>query len=249
MSFLFVSDLHVWGPEDPLYGSLLRIVRERAKPGDTLVLGGDVFDLWVGNKPVFRKKYSELIGALIEAGNRGVKIHSIQGNHDFLFERAFSGIRDMEVHGSGVDLDLDGKRFRVLHGDVVNRKDYGYRFLRAFFRSPVMKFLVAMAPGPLLEKIGMSSSHYSRSQKPALPAELPTARLEKLRNTYRSFAAEQIARGFDFVVMGHCHDLDEMAFQVGGRAGQYINIGFPRTHGSFLTWSPGESRVQREKLP
>ena len=73
--------------------------------------------------------------------------------------------------------------------------------------------------------------------------------MERLRNLYRSYAAERIARGCDFVVMGHCHDLDEKSFVIDGRPGQYVNVGFPRAHGSFLSWSPGDERIQRERLP
>jgi hypothetical protein len=112
-----------------------------------------------------------------------------------------------------------------------------------------MKLLVMLIPGGWLDSIGRASSKKSRSGKPALAACLPTDRMENLRKIYRSYAAERLSQGYDFVVMGHCHDLDEMHFNVGGRKGQYINVGFPRAHGSFLTWSPGEEKIQREKLP
>jgi hypothetical protein len=73
--------------------------------------------------------------------------------------------------------------------------------------------------------------------------------MERLRKIYRSYAAERLAEGYDYVVMGHCHDLDEMSFQIGGRAGQYVNVGFPRVHGSYLSWSPGDEKIMRERMP
>src|SRR5689334_19618315 len=121
---------------------------------------------------------------------------------------------------------------------MVDQTDYGYRILRAFFRSPLIKSLVVITPGKWLKKIGEFSSGRSRDRKPLLPVELPVQKIELLRRKYRSFAAEKLAEGFDYVVMGHCHDLDEMSFTIGGRRAQYVNVGFPRVHGSFLSWSP-----------
>jgi UDP-2,3-diacylglucosamine hydrolase len=155
----------------------------------------------------------------------------------------------MQVHPLDVRLEIGGKRIFIAHGDMVDRKDYGYRLLRGFFRSPLMKAFIHLAPGRWIEKIGQVSSQKSRNQKPLLPVDLPMSRMEKLRNIYRSFAAERLAEGYDFVVLGHCHDLDEMMFTIGERKGQYVNVGYPRVHGSFLCWSPGETKIQRERMP
>lgn len=245
MSVIAVSDLHIWGPDDPLYHSLLTLLNERVFPGDTVVLAGDLFDLFVGNKLVFINQYSAFIEALKKAGDRGATIHYIEGNHDFLLKKAFTSTKNVYVHPDQVKLEIAGKKFYFTHGDLVDPKDYGYRLLRMFFRSPIMKGLVSIAPGKWLEKFGNLSSRQSRQSH----SQLPHDRIEPLRKTFRNYAAEQIAQGSDFVVMGHCHDLDEMSFMVGNRKGQYVNIGFPRIHGSFLSWAPGEDKIQREKLP
>src|SRR5262249_53544168 len=148
------------------------------------------------------------------AANRGVEIHYIEGNHDFMIRRAFARVRGMKVHTSEVTLERGDKRFYVAHGDLADREDYGYRALRVLFRSPAMKAFVKFAPGSWVDGFGQFSSHRSRSAKPRLPSEYPIERRERLRKVYRSFAAQKIAEGFDYVVMGHCHDLDEMEFTV-----------------------------------
>lgn len=249
MSFFAVSDLHIWGPKDPLYESLVRLIRDRTETGDTLVLAGDLFDLFVGNKKIFTHRYPEFFEALAQAGGRGVHLHYIEGNHDFLLQGAFRGIPHLQVHPREMSVQISGKQFYVAHGDLVDRKDYGYLFLRAFFRSPFMKAFVKLAPGKWIDWIGQTSSRRSRQHKPLLVMDLPLNRIDTLRKAYRSYAAEKLSQGYDYVVMGHCHDLDEMSFNIGGRPGQYINVGFPRTHGSFLSWSPGDEKVQRERMP
>lgn len=249
MSLLVVSDLHIWGVDDPLYSSLLLILRNRAGAGDVVVLAGDLFDLFVGNKSIFTRRYAELLATLADAGRKGVELHYIEGNHDFLIDQAFRGIPGLTVHPHDVTVEIENKKFYLAHGDTVDRKDYGYLLLRAFFRSGCMKALVSLIPGGWLDKIGRVSSRRSRENKPVLSSHLPIQRMEYLRRTYRSYAAERLAQGYDFVIMGHCHDLDEMYFNIGGRSGQYVNVGFPRVHGSFLSWSPGDEAVQRERLP
>ncbi len=247
MAVSIVSDLHIHSDQDPLYDGLLRLI-STCSGGDTLVLAGDVFDLFVGNKRVFRDRYARFFEALRAAGARGVRTHYIEGNHDFHLKRAFAGVPGFELHSTSVEFSDGGRRFYVAHGDLVDPSDFGYRALRALFRSLPIQALAAALPGTAVDAIGRASSSYSRDQKPALPSELPLERREKLRKTYRSFAAERLSHGFDFVVLGHCHDLDEMSFTCDGRMGQYINVGFPRVHGSYLSWSPGEEKIQREKL-
>ncbi len=249
MSLLIVSDMHIWGPEDPLYTSLIALVRRRAGPGDTVVLAGDLFDLFVGNKRIFKQRYSAFFSALSEAASRGVQCHYVEGNHDFLLHKALGRLPGVSIHSHDVTLEIGGKKFYFAHGDTVVSTDYGYRFLRAFLRSPLMKAFVFLMPGSWIQKIGEKSSYQSRKRKPLLPTQFPLKEIERLRRSFRSFAAERLAQGCDFVVMGHCHDLDEMMFKIDGRQGQYVNVGYPRVHGSYLSWCPGESKIERERLP
>ena len=249
MSLFIVSDLHIWGPKDPIYRSLLNLIQHRTVRGDTLVLAGDLFDLFIGDKKIYRERYTEFFRDLTAAGQRGVSTHYIEGNHDFLMQKAFRQIPGFKLHPLDFKLEVQGKKFYFAHGDTVDRGDYGYRLLRIFFRSWIMKFLVTIVPGAWLDHIGRISSRRSRAEKPVIPLDLPLEKREYLRTTFRSYAAERLAEGNDFVVMGHCHDLDEMSFKIGGRPGQYVNVGYPRVHGSFLSWAPGEEKIQREKLP
>src|SRR3954471_11028327 len=98
MALYAVSDTHIWGPEDPLFRSLLRLLRDRAEAGDTVVLAGDLFDLFVGNKRVFLERYREFLTELEAAGRRGVRIHYIEGNHDFHLRGVFARIPGFALH-------------------------------------------------------------------------------------------------------------------------------------------------------
>jgi UDP-2,3-diacylglucosamine hydrolase len=249
MALFVVSDLHIWGSEDPLYGSLVKLARDRVSSNDVLVLAGDIFDVFVGNKKVFVQEYEDFISALKQASSKGVRVHYIEGNHDFLLKSVFAGCTGIQVHSEAVEIELENKKFFLAHGDLANSKDYGYRVLRAFLRSLFLRTVVAVVPGWFVRAVGERSSKYSRVLTPRNPIELPIEKRERLRKVYRSFAAEKLAEGFDFIVMGHCHDLDEKTFIIGSRIGQYVNVGYPRIHGSLLSWHAGEDKITREKLP
>ena len=243
-----LSDLHIDGSEDPLLAAVVTLLEKKAEPGDVVVLAGDIFDIWVGNKILFSQRYDSFLRACDVALTRGVQLHYIEGNHDFLLKQAFSDLVGLRLHAQQFELDLAGKRFFFAHGDLVDPTDYGYRLLRLLFRSPVMRLFVQLVPGAGLDWLGSRSSAWSRRSGRRVLGAHSLGHLEKLRNSYRSFAAEKVAQGCDFVVMGHCHDLDEKLFRVGDREGQYINVGFPRVHGSFLSWTEGDAKISRQRI-
>jgi UDP-2,3-diacylglucosamine hydrolase len=248
MTLHILSDLHIYGADDPLIEPLISVFSERAKPHDVIVLAGDIFDLFVGNKRTFTDRYQPLIQAMSKAAKNHVKFHYIEGNHDFLLKNVFLDVPNLELHSEEVVLEMNGKKFYIAHGDQVDQNDYGYRLLRGLLRSLPMRLLLSALPGTWIDAIGNSSSGASRRKRPTLAAGLDTSKVEYLRKTYRSFAAEKLTEGYDFIVLGHCHDLDEKSFRIGERFGQYINVGYPRSHHSYLTWSAGESKIQRERF-
>ncbi|MCC7441341.1 MAG: UDP-2,3-diacylglucosamine diphosphatase [Bdellovibrionales bacterium] len=245
MRLFVLSDLHIEDDRDPTLAALIRFLDTEARPGDTVVLAGDIFDLFVGAKAVFLARYAGLLSGLRNAGERGVVLHYIEGNHDFHLRGALTAIPGLTLHDAEVPLELGGRRFYVAHGDLVDRKDTGYLALRLFFRSPLMKAFVAAAPSAWIERIGDFSRDRSKGRNARLSTQLPLDRLERLRLAYRNFACEKMREGYDHIILGHCHDLDEKAFIIDGRRGQYINMGYPKVHKSILAWEAGEERVSR----
>ena len=168
MSLYVVSDLHIRDERDPLYRSVIEVLA-RAKEGDTAVLAGDIFDLFVGNKAVFTGRYQEFLSALRGAGERGVALHYIEGNHDFLLAKALGPARGVHHHAEDVAFEIAGRRFFVAHGDTADREDYGYRVLRAFFRGPLIRAFVAVAPGPGWMASGARARSAARRRRRGFP--------------------------------------------------------------------------------
>ena len=250
MRIYILSDLHIYSAEDPVYRALLSFIEEMPKQGDVLVLAGDIFDLFIGGKEIFSKQYHLFFEQLKKTTDRGVEVHYIEGNHDFLLKSATNSLNQVQIHEESVELNRAGKRFLIVHGDLAHPNDYGYRLLRWFFRSFIFKIILLLMPNSWVDRLGKYLSQKSGQYNSRLMSDLPLDQQSTLRRIYRNFAAEKIKEGFDFVVMGHCHDLDEKLFQVEDRVGQYINVGYPRVHKTYLEWSSEpealRSRIRRE---
>ncbi len=235
---VMVSDLHIWGPGDPLCRGLTRFVRETLEPGDAFFIVGDLFDFFVGTKQVFTEKYVDLFNALRDAGRRGVNIVYLEGNHDFDLKHSFVGAEGVRVMQGEFVVRWDGRRVLFSHGDGINAKDYGYKAWRMALHNPLTKLIIAATPGDFVSAVGVKLSGASRAYNDQ--ADDATVTL------FRNYACEQISRGCDFVVMGHSHYLDDIKFQCGEHKGQYVNNGFPRRDHRFLVIERGEPYIRTE---
>lgn len=244
-----MSDLHINDDRDPIYRIVLNFLESEISTDDTVVFAGDIFDVFVGSKRIFIDRYRDFFHLLEKMSARGIKIYYIEGNHDFILKKSLPDCENVHWSPKEVQLNLDGKSFFISHGDQVNGKDIAYLLLRLFFRSPLMQAMVFLTPDTWFDWYGKKHSRYSRERKPLLPEMLCAEKLEELRKMYRNFAVEKMREGFDFVVMGHCHDLDEMRFQISGRSTQYINMGYPKVHRSILKWTASEGFIIRKNLP
>jgi len=247
MKAVVISDIHIFGADDPLYESLLALMREELHPGDHLVLAGDIFDFLVGNQPSLLRRYAAFFESLADLSRKGVRTTYIEGNHDFHLSKVFAGIPNFRVVPAETEIEIPGRKLYVAHGDLVDRSDRGYLFLRLFFRSPLIRLAAFALPESAVEWIGNRSSDSSRKRNPRLPEERGGAHLERLRKTFREFAREKFRNGYDGVVLGHCHDLDGLEFSEGTRRGSYLNVGFPRQHHSYVEFT-SESGLLRKPL-
>ena len=118
MSVFIASDLHIQDSDDPLYASLLHLLRVKAQPGDYVVLAGDIFDLFIGNKKFYRQRYHEFVDAATACGQKGIQVHYIEGNHDFLMKHVFRQTPGVTVHPHSVSVEVEGKKFFIAHGDT-----------------------------------------------------------------------------------------------------------------------------------
>lgn len=232
---IILSDLHLWGPEDPLYRALIRFMKETLKPGDNFIILGDLFDIFIGYKSVFWDKFKDLLELFRTLSQVGINIIYLEGNHDFLLSNVFKNCNNIEIMDSDFILNWDNRKFYLCHGDRINPNDIKYKVFRFLIRNSLSQVLIDLIPGMLIDNIGRSMSHASR--KYSACADDETVQL------FRNFACEKISHGYDFVIAGHSHYKDDIRFKFGAHEGQYCNVGFPRTDKCYLEINPGEKQI------
>lgn len=223
---VFVSDLHLIGPDDPktpLFARFLKSLRDSAsEPATHLFLVGDIFDLWVGDHDYFANRFATIVTEIRELIRSGVEVHYFEGNHDLHLEKFWSDQVGVNVHADAATFKLSARTVRIEHGDLINADDQGYLFLRGLLRSSPVTLLAHHLPERLVQLIGERASRASRdytSNSKSKPSE-------EIRKLIRQHAEEQShLTDFDLIVTGHVHVADDFSFDVGGRKVRSINLG------------------------
>jgi UDP-2,3-diacylglucosamine hydrolase len=243
-----ISDLHIVESADSVATQLIEFLAQQPRATDHVVFAGDLFDRFTGERKFLWDRFQAVLTAISQLPARGVEVTLIEGNHDLHLQpwvKAHPGICWADP---GLLLNCGGKRIWIEHGDLVNQSDIGYLTLRAAFRTGWVRGLARWVPESWVDGFANNASSLSRSQNPWLPEMLPQQKLQQLRTVYRSAANQKLLNGMDCVIFGHCHDLDEVRFQVGSRLVQYINMGFPPVHGTILRLQSGAPWVERFPL-
>lgn len=239
MRLFMLSDLHLRTPSQPFYGSVVEVMKGVNQANDVLVLAGDIFDLFIGGGKEFRELHSPLLKALDEISKKGTKIFFIEGNHDF---HIHSVLEPLGVTVSTDELEWvdpsNGKKIYIAHGDLVDLTDSKYLKDRAFYKSTPMKWIAQILPSFLILKIAEYYRRDENDQFQNLPEAWSKEKRERLRKVFREYAEQKKRQGFDFVLLGHCHDLDEWG-------GFYFNSGFPPKHRQYLIYESAKGLVER----
>ena len=236
------SDLHLTDSTSSLYQAFLRVLHEPTTSHDCVVFSGDIFDLLVGDSSYFHEKYRDFFLAVERLASLGVKLHYIEGNHDFHLQKHFPDA--FHFHAESVvitDLTSDPpKKIYIAHGDLVDQSDVAYLRMRKFLRGKSIEVLSYLIPGRVIEKIGGAFSRPLSRKSGDLPEYWPKERLDHLRSIYHRFAKAKHEEGYDFVVLGHCHDLDQVE-------PYYFNMGYPPVHRQYLFYHNGFKRLSFER--
>lgn len=198
VEIVVISDVHL-GTYGCHAGELLSYLNS-INP-ETLILNGDIIDIWQFRKRYFPKKHLQVIKKIIDLSTKGTQIFYITGNHDEML-RKFSDVTMGNIAiVDKLSLKLDGKKAWVFHGDVFDASiqhtkwiaklgGWGYDFLIVFNR------LINW----VLVKMGREKYSLSKKIKNSVKKAL------KYINDFEKVAADlAIQNGYKYVICGHIH--------------------------------------------
>ncbi len=235
MRAIFIADAHLRNPEDENYRLMLGFLSELPGKTDRLVILGDFFEFWVGDSPDAFPHYKPLLDQLEKVTGQGVELIFIEGNHDFHLGGYFRKLFRAKVFPDIATIEMDGKRFFLCHGDMINRDDSGYRLLRMVFRNPLTRLLVKWLPPAvpafIARELGKQSkkSHVAKASRWDYPGII------------RKFAGERFASGDDVVVTAHFHL--PILEKTGGHT--LLALGDWIKEFSYGEWVNGEIRLKK----
>ena len=219
VELLVISDVHL-GTFGCRAGELLNYLK--TVDPKTLVLNGDIIDIWQFNKRYFPKSHMKVIKYLTSLLAKGVKVYYVTGNHDEML-RKFEGFElgSLKIVNKLV-LDLNGKKAWIFHGDVFDVTMKHSKWLaRLGGVGYDLLILINTMVNWLSQKLGRGRISLSKKIKNGVKSAI------KYINNFEDTAAEiAISNGYSYVVCGHIHQPQIRQIEdKEGRQVHYLNSG------------------------
>ena len=234
MKTVVLSDVHldVWEGGREQRTDFAAFLRNLDPAVARLIILGDLFDFWFEYKHVIFSGYFEVLRALAELRDRGVELHLVCGNHDFWAGRFLHEDLRFSVYRNPVVMDFGGRRVLFVHGDGLNKRDWGYRVYKRIARArPVIWAFRRLHPDRAMgiaRWVSRNSRRMSERKDPAKGSET---------RALRAFAEDTLRRGeADVIICGHSHAPAYEEFPSPSGTGLYINCGDWMQHRAHVEW-------------
>ena len=162
-----------------------------------LYLNGDLFHYLIAHKNFRTSAVDKVMEKFGELRDQGTSVNYVEGNRDFFIKGSF-----VEQFVSDINTEFavtaGPRRFLVTHGDMINDRDWKYRFWRHASKNPVTKLGVTMIPKKTAQKLvddvekRLARSNFKH--KTNLPLEL-----------MKAYGDKRARDGFTDVIFGHFH--------------------------------------------
>ena len=203
---------------------------------DDLYILGDFFDFWFSAGDFIYPEFRDIVEMLAELKERDIRLHLCEGNHDFFLADYFARHLGVEVITDWANINLEGKRVLISHGDTVDERNRRYLLLRKIFRSSFFYKLQRAMPIIVLWKIAQICSRASKR----LTAETADALATKMRR----FSQRKFRDGFDAVILGHSHRHLLETVTVSGSPRTMVLLGDWVRQNSYLQYEEGNFTLE-----
>jgi len=162
-----------------------------------LYLNGDLFHYLIAHKNFRTNAVDKVFAKLRELRDAGTAIHYVEGNRDFFLKGSFveEFVTDVAPEYA---LSAGPRRYLIIHGDMINDRDWPYRFWRHASKNPITKLTVSLIPKKsarnFVDGVEKRLARSNFKHKTNLPIALMQA-----------YGERRGAEGFTDVVFGHFH--------------------------------------------
>jgi len=222
MKAYFLSDLHLKSEDKDKAKLFINFLSSIDHNVSHLVLLGDVFDFWIGDRAYFQKKFPQVVSQIQRIVQLGTEVHYFEGNHDIHLKKFWEKNVGVRVHPGRHVFHFGSLKVRAEHGDLMNPQDKGYLFLRWLLRTKPLEILAHRIPGSLVGWVGERSSQVSRVYTNRITKNYTQGVL----NFTRTYAMQECQKDpFDLIITGHTHVKDDFEFNAEGKKSRSVNLG------------------------
>lgn len=167
----------------------------------TLILNGDIIDIWQFKKSYFPKSHLKVIRKIISFATKNTEVYYITGNHDETFRK----FTDFELGKlkvcNKVCLEIDDKKAWVFHGDVFDASVQHSKWIAKLGgKGYDLLIIINNAVNWFLAKMGKEKYSFSKKIKNNVKKAV------KYIGDFEMTASElAIENDYNYVICGHIH--------------------------------------------
>ena len=219
MEICIVSDLHLgtFGCQAKELLNYLKSIKPK-----TLILNGDIIDIWQFNKRYFPTSHMAVIKQIFSMASKDTRVIYITGNHDEALRR----YADFEMGNiqltDKIVFEINGEKNWVFHGDVFDRTTKGSAKLLAKLGGYGYDLLI------LVNSIVNWSLKLMGKEKMSLSKRVKNGVKKAVSwiNNFEQTAAElAIENNYQYVICGHIHQPQQRVVTNDKGSVTYLNSG------------------------
>ncbi len=168
----------------------------------TLVLNGDIVDMWSFSKRYFPASHMNVLRQIIKMSNLGTRVIYITGNHDEALRKYSDFILGNFELVDKLILELDGKKAWIFHGDVFDSSTHGSAKILAKLGGKGYDLLILINSfiNWILVLLGREKRSFSKIIKDSVKKAVSFV------SNFETTASEiAIEKKYSYVVCGHIH--------------------------------------------
>jgi len=198
---IVVADAHLGQVPAATEAAFHAFLDQVPRPGDHLLINGDLFDFWFEYRAVIPRKHFASIARLQAVRARGIPITFVGGNHDRWGGDFLRNDLGIAFYGGEAELELAGRRAFVAHGDGLTEQHWSARLMHRVTRHPItiaaFRLLHPTIGFWIADKLSGTLADNTRDR----------AVLDRAAAAQRQWAADLLARRRDLalVIMAHTH--------------------------------------------
>lgn len=188
---------------------------------ETLVLNGDIVDIWQFSKNYFPKSHMKVLRYILKMAMNGTKIIYITGNHDEML-RKFAGMEFGNITVCNkIELDLNGEKTLFFHGDVFDFSVQHAKWLAKLGgKGYDLLILINTFVNYWSEKFGGKRVSLSKAIKNSVKQAVSF--VQNFEEAAVQYASNEESKT---VVCGHIHQPCDKLVDIDGKSVRYLNSG------------------------